>query len=181
MTTLNVGCGSDTWGDIRLDVERSPPDYFVHYKKSTANIIADAQNLPFRDEVFTELRAYQVLEHLPNPIKALKEWRRVSEKIDITFPINSYVLHSSWFIPFWITPSDLSHLLELKQRQKKHPSQINMETLTPILRRFGFNHIHTEKLTRPILKLMPYKIKSKFFTTITRRFRRTSSWRVIAW
>lgn len=78
LRTLNVGCGSDTWGDIRLDVERSPPDYFLYYKKSTANIIADTQNLPFRDEVFTELRANQVLEHLPNPIKALKEWRRVA-------------------------------------------------------------------------------------------------------
>ena len=66
---LNIGCGNDREGDVRLDIEPSP----------TTNIIADAHNLPVR-ALFTKIKCYNVLEHLNSPVTALKEMRRVCEK-----------------------------------------------------------------------------------------------------
>jgi ubiquinone/menaquinone biosynthesis C-methylase UbiE len=65
--TLNVGCGKERIGDVRLD--------FV--AGSAANIIGDAQHLPFRDGVFIEVYERNVLEHMANPGQHLTEIRRV--------------------------------------------------------------------------------------------------------
>jgi hypothetical protein len=62
---LNIGCGNDREGDVRLDIEPSP----------TTNLIADAHNLPVR-ALFTKIKCYNVLEHLNSPVRALKEMRR---------------------------------------------------------------------------------------------------------
>lgn len=64
---LNIGCGKQRYGDVRLD--------FV--LTETVNIIGDCQQLPFRDEVFTEVYERNVLEHVPNPARHLFEVRRV--------------------------------------------------------------------------------------------------------
>ena len=83
--TLNVGCGCDSWGDVRVDIER----FSWRYRKpTTANVIADAHHLPFRDKIFTHVRCWHVLEHLKDPRKALKELRRVCNgTLDLKYPI----------------------------------------------------------------------------------------------
>jgi len=48
---LNIGCGSDTWGDIRIDIDP---------KASAVNLIADAHYLPL-DFLHAELNAYSRL------------------------------------------------------------------------------------------------------------------------
>ena len=63
---LNIGCGNDKEGDVRLDIKPTP----------TANIIADAHHLPLRN-LFKRIKCYHVLEHLYSPIRALREMRRV--------------------------------------------------------------------------------------------------------
>ena len=84
---LNIGCGADPWGDVRLDKNKK---YFG--VQSRLNIVADATCLPFRDEVFKEVRAYHVLEHLLDWKSALKEWMRVaSSKIDVKIPTETYI------------------------------------------------------------------------------------------
>ena len=65
---LNIGCGNDTDGDVRLNI--TPTD--------TSNIIADAHYLPLR-AAFNEIKCFNVMEHLPSPIRALEEMRRVCE------------------------------------------------------------------------------------------------------
>jgi ubiquinone/menaquinone biosynthesis C-methylase UbiE len=64
---LNLGCGRDRFGDVRLDVALTP----------AANIIADAQHLPFREEAFTEIFERNLLEHIPNAAEHLVEVKRV--------------------------------------------------------------------------------------------------------
>jgi len=51
---LNIGCGSDKWGDIRLDIHRT----------LSTNLIVDAQNLPFKPNSFKLAKVSHVLEHL---------------------------------------------------------------------------------------------------------------------
>jgi ubiquinone/menaquinone biosynthesis C-methylase UbiE len=65
--SLNLGCGDDIYGDIRLDL----------FPTKAANIVGDSQRLPFRDLVFTEIYERNVFEHLPNPAQHLTEVRRV--------------------------------------------------------------------------------------------------------
>jgi hypothetical protein len=67
MRTLNVGCGSDPWGAVRVDVAFS---FITHHFRPT--VLADASHLPFKDGVFEVVKASHLLEHLRNPFKALR-------------------------------------------------------------------------------------------------------------
>ena len=84
MTTLNLGCANDPWGDVKVDIafrtQTGAPSY--------PDVIADAHNLPFRDASFEFTRCWHVLEHLKNPHQALREIRRVSDHGDIRFPFD---------------------------------------------------------------------------------------------
>jgi hypothetical protein len=76
MVTVNLGCGVDTWGDVRIDLKSEVfPD-----------IIASADRLPFRSECFTVARLFSVLEHLPDPSRAIREISRCASVIDVIIP-----------------------------------------------------------------------------------------------
>ena len=82
--TLNVGCGPDGWGDIRLDV-----DFHTQTGvKSMLNIRADAHYLPFVNKAFSHVRCWHVLEHIQLPSMALSEIKRVGESGNIRFPVD---------------------------------------------------------------------------------------------
>jgi len=75
MKSLNVGCGSDPWGDVRVDVAFR--FITMHFKPT---VLADAHHLPFKDGSFELVKASHLLEHLRNPPKALDEILRVATK-----------------------------------------------------------------------------------------------------
>ena len=64
---LNLGCGEQDFGDVRLDFAVT----------SATNLIADAQHLPFRDAVFSDAYERNLLEHLPDPAQHLRDVKRV--------------------------------------------------------------------------------------------------------
>lgn len=66
---LDVGCGSLKRGDIGVDLSKNP----------LVDVIADAQHIPFKEEVFDHVVSHHVLEHLPKPEIAIKEMLRVSK------------------------------------------------------------------------------------------------------
>ena len=79
---LDIGCGLNPQGDVNIDIDRSIPK-----QKLIPNfILADAQNLPFRDKCFSRARASHVPEHILNPIKAFEEWKRVAKIVEIYTP-----------------------------------------------------------------------------------------------
>ncbi len=81
---LNLGCGADTWGDVRVDI-----DFHTQTgMKSKLNIRADAQFLPFVDKAFGHVRCWHVLEHVLFPMAAIAEIRRVGDTANIRFPID---------------------------------------------------------------------------------------------
>lgn len=72
---FNKGVG---WDVVFVDLDAYPIPKFVQ---------ADAELLPFNDNVFDMVTLLEVLEHVSNPIAVLKEAARVSkERILITVP-----------------------------------------------------------------------------------------------
>ena len=68
---LDVGCGMRKLeGAIGVD----------YCRDSEADVIADAEHLPFRGETFESVHSQVLLEHLPNPFNGLKEQYRVLRK-----------------------------------------------------------------------------------------------------
>jgi hypothetical protein len=77
--TINLGCGRDTWGDVRVDVSSN---------NSAATLVLDfdKQHLPFPDKHFSECRLWHVLEHSHDPQKLLSEAMRISDLVHAKFP-----------------------------------------------------------------------------------------------
>jgi Methyltransferase domain len=86
MTSLNIGCGGDPWGDIGVDLSRSPVEASNH-----PNVVASALRLPIRDGVIQEIRCWHAIEHITDWRGVLDEIARVSKKgtrVQLRFPID---------------------------------------------------------------------------------------------
>lgn len=93
---LDVGCGSLDYSDLgELVFLHGNDDNIIHLdiKKYAFHIETQGTvyNLPFKDNSFDVVYLRHVLEHLENPIMALKEIKRVAKKfIIIQIPNASY-------------------------------------------------------------------------------------------
>jgi hypothetical protein len=187
MTTINIGCGSDTWGDIRVDYTRKPKKYYLQGEESSANLIADAQYLPFINKCFSELKASHVLEHIKDWKKALAEWCRVSNKVSIIFPTNSNsaVITLKCFFQNWdlsrikhLLPNNLKTLVKLREQCTEHLWQFDVNRITSILLSHGFVHVNVRRIDMPLLQFrLPFS-KLWFRTT---KLTIPHSWCVEAW
>ena len=96
MKILDIGCGP---GSITVDLAKRIPqghiigiDYTeeplvqaraLAISQDVTNIdfqIGDIHDLPFKDETFDIVNAHQVLQHIRNPVQAIKEMKRVAKK-----------------------------------------------------------------------------------------------------
>ncbi|OAQ78048.1 ubiE/COQ5 methyltransferase [Purpureocillium lilacinum] len=94
-TILDVGCGP---GSITVDLARLVPQGHVTgieyvpdpldgaralaVSRGVTNVtfaVADVHSLPFDDDSFDVVHAHQVLQHIADPVKALREMRRVAK------------------------------------------------------------------------------------------------------
>lgn len=67
MFVLDIGCGESKLGDINVDTDKNvKPD-----------IVADAQFLPLKKEIFDKALCFEVIEHVHSPFLLLKEIHRV--------------------------------------------------------------------------------------------------------
>ena len=74
---LDVGCGKHKRGDVGVDLSRN----------SLADVIADAQHLPFRDESFDIAISHHMIEHLQKPVQCVEEMLRISKgRVKIVCP-----------------------------------------------------------------------------------------------
>ena len=79
---LDVGCGNPS-----LDLSPIEGEDVIHIdvdpKSFHLEVQCDAHALPFKENIFATVYANHILEHLDDPIKALKELRRVSTNLVI--------------------------------------------------------------------------------------------------
>ena len=71
MITLNLGCGDDKRGEVRID---------MNPERKGLNLIADIHSIPLRTSVFDGVFCDSVFEHVMSPFKVLSEMARVSKK-----------------------------------------------------------------------------------------------------
>lgn len=77
---IDIGCGGSPKGDVNIDLfyKKSPHTSMIIKPKKIKNfVIADANKIPFRNEVFYCVYCFHVLEHLINPTNCLKEIKRI--------------------------------------------------------------------------------------------------------
>lgn len=90
---IDIGCASGLFltflpnkEKLGLDLICNCKDYGV--KNGIKIVNGNAESLPFLDNEFNISFLLEVIEHVPNPFKVLKEAKRVcSEKIICTFPV----------------------------------------------------------------------------------------------
>jgi ubiquinone/menaquinone biosynthesis C-methylase UbiE len=120
---LDIGCGRGKWGYL-LKISHKPPSYIVggdielnnllyvkEHKIYDDVVLLDGRHLPFRDNSFDCVLAFEVIEHMKKEdgIKLLNEAERVAkEKVIVSTPLLGarYYYNEEHHISKW-TVSDL--------------------------------------------------------------------------
>jgi SAM-dependent methyltransferase len=113
MEKLDIGIGPKPQGDINIDVVPNPH----------ADLLADIQYLPFRDEVWLRVQALAVLEHVDKPFLAMSEIRRIMRKdaeAVLGVPKPFWTNNSFYYLMFFIINLPVTlHPQRLRSLRKK--------------------------------------------------------------
>ena len=175
ISSLNVGCGLDPWGDVRIDLGCEFLD--LRFKPT---ILADAHCLPFRDGAFKKAKSSHVLEHLKCPSKALNELLRVTqEEIVLRFPTEKDIwpLVISQVFPF-------PNISSLKMAYQTRKRRLHLWILDPntIAKHFVDNGWNTTSKvnTASLLTFFEGGRKAKYFNWLTRNSRISFDYEIVA-
>lgn len=100
--TLNLGCGNVlAYGAINVDINRPTPRVLrppiLKPGDLTQVVLADAHNLPFRDDSFDLIQSSHTLEHVRDLLRTIAELHRVAKPraiFELTVP---YYKHETAF------------------------------------------------------------------------------------
>lgn len=150
-----IELGAAAHNPFGLDtVNVAPPDDYEFFKNAqikmcgaaaSVDIFAEGDNLPFDDNSQDFVINSHVIEHMPNPIKALKEWHRVIKPGGIVFIICPKRNALKTDIPKPLTT--IKHLLE--------DFELNKTIDTHEGHKRGHYHIWTIETFLEMLKLVP--------------------------
>ncbi|RLJ09911.1 MAG: hypothetical protein DRP15_01925 [Candidatus Aenigmatarchaeota archaeon] len=136
--TLNIGAGTRKLYEffphqIRIDIS----------KKSDIDILCDAHNLCFKDNVFDSVLCSEVLEHLREPQAALDEIYRVMRKNGklLLTTVFMYPYHNSPWDYFRFTKDGLAYLLRRWSKIKITPYCNRFEFIGNLIQCYGDNDL----------------------------------------
>jgi len=164
MISVDVGVGERPRGDINIDVVRT----------KYCNLVASAMYLPIKNCSVDIVLCSQVLEHVDNPVLALKEINRVLNKDGeaiIDFP-KTFWTNSSFYrlievilnLPLSLKPSQLKFLFKnlrgIKERNQRffHRYKITIKHIARVFKIFEI-----EEIADIFLGYLNYGRKSKYF------------------
>ena len=115
---LDVGCRILPMGDVNVDLDfRGRPFRILNPVK------ADANHLPFKDNVFDVVYSRHFLEHVPDPLNVLKEMIRVSKS-----EVHIIVPHRFW-----------RHGLPFGSQPPTHLSFFSCTSIKQLVQKLGYN------------------------------------------
>lgn len=172
--TLNIGCGADKFGEVRLD----QPKQFLNYAMQP-NILGDACHLPFQDHLFDMVKFTNVIEHLHDPTKGLEEAMRVCRKhLVIAFPTERDIWPN---ILINLLPPNRNLFQVLKTRSEKlHLWQISFQHIVKCLRSRGFQ-CRVFKRTYCLIPPLESGRKARFLKWLSARLRISVDIAVVGW
>jgi SAM-dependent methyltransferase len=80
------GAAPQSFGLDTINVDRADNDFYRGEQERAVgwampvDVVAEGDELPFEDDEFDFILASHVIEHMPDPIRALHEWCRVAER-----------------------------------------------------------------------------------------------------
>ena len=86
---LDVGCGNRPRGTVNIDLYLGPTEHTeepIQLHKTPNLVHATAEALPFRDKSFDLVFSDNLLEHLSDPLAALREFLRVGRRVRAIVP-----------------------------------------------------------------------------------------------
>ncbi len=128
-------------------------------KNKNPDIVGDAHNIPFGDDSFNTILCTEVLEHLKDPKKAIKEMKRVLKpggRLILTtrfiFPIHTYEYDYYRFTEF-----DLRNLFKDWKIEQFQNESGSLEVISILLQRIIFQvKFKGNRLIKGILLLLIY-------------------------
>lgn len=172
--TLNIGCGADKFGEVRLD----QPKQFLNYAMQP-NILGDACHLPFQDHVFDMVKFTSVIEHLHDPTKGLEEAMRVCRKhLVIAFPTERDIWPT---VLVYLFPPNRNLFYVLKNRSDRlHLWRFSSQGVVKFLRSRGFD-CRVFKRTHCLVPMLEYGRKAHFLKWLAMRLRVSIEIVVVGW
>lgn len=125
-------------GDVNIDIERPwvKPENFVQ---------ADGYNLPFPDDLFDKTLLYDIIEHVDNPMKLMKEAFRVLKP-------NGTVLITTPNAWHWRKIFRVIRGKRIILGDTGHISTWTMAEIENLLINVGFENIVTDFITLPLIR-----------------------------
>ena len=111
-------------GEDVIFLDLHPPESRELTKLGAGWVVGDAQHMPFKDNTFDEIYSSHLIEHLPHPLKFLKECHRV--------------LKPGGTLRLWC-PNIMSKNMYL---DPSHVFKPNPYTMKKLLKRAKFSEIH---------------------------------------
>jgi predicted SAM-dependent methyltransferase len=137
MVILNLGCGDDHYGDIRVD-------FFP--TEATTDVFDIEEGIRLGDNTVDEVYTKNLLEHLKNPFGALCEVRRVVKPGGILKLITDNAAYAPYYRPIPLGGYPSVHMGGYHGRDKrdKHYTIFTREHVLNLLESAGFVNIRVE-------------------------------------
>jgi SAM-dependent methyltransferase len=124
-----------------MDTKYKQEEWNVCGRKRPVDLVAPGDDLPFEDDFTDFVLASHVLEHFPDPIRALKEWIRVArDKVVVVVPHRDRTFDHDREL----TPVDelvRRHETGFTSPKDEHWSVWTLESFVAMCERFGFRVI----------------------------------------
>lgn len=144
MTILNIGCGEEMYGDVRVDCVKT---------RATTHVLDLNEPLPFPDGYFEEVYCKSVLEHIGNVKQFIEEAMRVLKKRGGKFWFRT---DNASYLGFHWNSHQAYIDNEAWNDEDKHYFLFKEEHLRNL---FGENCVITYSCPKPLLFFLPKKYK----------------------